>query len=144
MQQISIPVLHPVLHLGVLAEPNHDSFHVFGGSSVPYQKVNHTFRFYHQVAPEKKYTEHDSERQHAQHCDLHHTHDEEFALVLQQHQGPSAVAGHHAIGCVARVRSQGPGEALTTVKHRVLGHVEEGNIHVLLWLVSNKVRDSSW
>lgn len=121
--------------LHALAEPDHDRLHVFGGSPILHQEVNHALRFDHQVAPEKKYTEHDGERQHAQHRDLHHTHHEEFSLVLKQHQGAAAVAGHHAVGVVAGVCRQSPGEGLTPVKQHVLGHVEEGDVHISLRII---------
>lgn len=118
--------------LRALTQPDHHRLHVFRGSSLLHQEVDHALRFDHQVATEEKYTEHDGERQHAQHRDLHHTHDEEFALVLHQHQGPSAVAGHHVVGAIAGVCGKSPGEGLTPVKQRALGHVEEGHVHVSL------------
>lgn len=121
--------------LYVLAEPDHDRLHVFGGSPVLHQEVNHALRFDHQVAPEEKYTEHDGERQYAQHSDLHHTHDEEFALILRQHQVPSAVAGHHVVGAIPGVSRKSPSEGLTPVKQRALGHVEERYVHVSLQVI---------
>ncbi len=126
----TVPALHS------LAEPDHDCLHVFGGSPVLHQEVNHALRFDHEVASEEKYTEHDGERQHAQHRDLHYTHDEEFALFLHQHQGPSTVAGHHVVGAIAGVCRQSPSESLTPVKQRALGHVEERDVHACLRVIS--------
>lgn len=132
----------PPLH--ALGEPDHHRLYVFGGSPVLHQEVNHALRFDHQVTPEKKYTKHDGERQYAQHGDLHHTHDEEFALVLHQHQGPSAVAGHHVVCAIAGVRSKGPGKGLTPVKQRALGQVEKGDVHVSSRATGKQTRDSTW
>lgn len=120
----------PVTRNSSLAESDHDRLHVFGWSPIFHQEVYHALRFDHQVASQKKYTKHHSERQNAQHRDLHHAHDEEFALVLQQHQGPSAVSGHDVVRVIAGVCRQSPSEGLTPVKQRVLGHVEEWDVHV--------------
>lgn len=124
LQFSTVPALH------ALAEPDHNRLHVFGGSPVLHQEVYHALRFDHQVAPEEKYAEDDGERQNAQHRDLHHTHDEEFAFVLDMHQGASAVAGHHVVGAIAGVWRQSPSEGLTPVKQRALGHIEERDVHV--------------
>lgn len=127
----------------LLAEPDHHSLHVFGRSPVLHQEVNHAFRFDHQVAAEEEDPEHDGERQDAQHGDLHHARDEEFALILQQHQGPSTVAGHHVVRGVTGERLQSPGEALAAVEQRVVRRVEEGNVHVSVRVTSQKTRGSS-
>lgn len=127
-----LPFPHPPL---LLAEPDHDRLHVFGGSPVLHQEVDHALRLDHQVAPEEEDAEHDGEREHAQHGDLHHAHHKHLALVLQQHQGAAAVAGHHAVrGSVAGVGGQSPGqEGLAPVEERALGRVEEGDVHGVSW-----------
>lgn len=126
-----------------LAEPDHHRLHVFGGSPVLHKEVNHALRFNHKVAPEEENTKNYGERQHAEHRDLHHTHDEEFALVLQQHQRSSAVAGNHVVGAIPGVRRQSPCKGLTSVKQCALSHVEQRDVHVSLRVLSEKTLGSS-
>lgn len=108
--------LHVLQRPQALAQPDHDRLHVFGGSPILHQEINHALGLDHQVAAEEKDPEDDGEGQDAQHRDLHHTHDEEFALVLRKHQIPSSVSSHHSVCGVTGVCGQSPDEALTPIK----------------------------
>ena len=100
---------------------DNDRFHLFGGSPVRHQEVDHPLGLDEQVTSQEEDPEDHGEGQHAHDGDLHHPHDEEAPLVRRG--GHQAVVRHHR----GKVAAE---EVLSLVEQPAqVSLVESGRIH---------------
>lgn len=76
-----------------LIRTHDDRLHLFGGSPIRYQKVDHAFRLDEEIAAQEKDPEDYGEGKHAHHRYLNYPHDEQAPLIRSGRR--EAVIRHH-------------------------------------------------